>query len=215
MFPAKSLPDVIQSVNTEFLEKIPSIRGNYNGSALLRTYVSAVIRNICLQLCEDGTYSVMSVDLPVGEKWNPPAPVIDRYSVAQARKVYRAIMNQFGRDLPKLLICLKLRYHIGLQEKDILRWYPECNPHLVSQMLRRLGPNSPRLTSKEIYAFVTPIFNLAENTRNSSWAVRRWTLRCVEEIIILLNSSIPEASFDDTTLKILIEDYFCPFLLKE
>jgi hypothetical protein len=214
MFSNESYTDVIQTVNAELLERIRTIRANYNGTTLVKTYVSAVIRNICLKLHEKGMY-VKSFDPPVIEKLLTPIDMIDRYSVGQARRAYWAIMQQFGRDLPKVTICLKLRYHITLEREDILLWYPECSPVLITQLTAHFGANPAHLTEKDTYAFVTPIFNAVEKKNNTSDALRKWTTYKVLEILNLLNSSIPHAAFDEGSLRILVEDYFSPFLLRD
>lgn len=214
MFSGESHSDVVQTVNADLLERIHRIQVNYNGSTLLRTYVSAVIRNICLKLHKQGMYG-KPADPPVTEKLLTPVDMIDRYSVGQARRAYWAIMQQFGRDLPKLTICLKLRYQISLAKKDILRWYPECSPVLISQLMAHFGAHPLHVTDKDAYAFVTPIFNVAERRNNTPDAIRKWTASKILEILNLLNSSIAHAAFDEESLRILVEDYFSPFLLKD
>jgi len=214
MFSDESYADVVQSVNAELLERIHGVQANYNGSTLVRTYVSAVIRNICLKLHKKGTYG-KPVDTPVTERLLAPVDMVDRYSIDQARRAYRAIMQLYRQDLPKLIICLKLRYHIRLERKDILRWYPECDPVVISQLMAHSRAHPVQMMDKDTYAFVTPIFNAAEEKTNSPDALRKWTASKIVEILDLLNSSIAHAAFDEESLRILVEDYFSPFLLKE
>jgi hypothetical protein len=212
MFSGGSYSDVVQTVNAELLERIHGVRANYNGSTLVKTYVSAVIRNICLKLHKKGMYG-KPFDPPVTEKLLTPVDMVDRYSVGQARRAYWAIMQQYRRDLPKLTMCLKLRYQIPLERKDIFHWYPECSPVLISQLIAHFGGNSVHLTEKDTYALVTPIFNAAEKKNNTPDALRKWTASKILEILNLLNGSIPHAAFDEGSLRILVEDYFSPFLL--
>jgi hypothetical protein len=124
-------------------------------------------------------------------------------------------MQQFGRDLPKLNICLKLRFHICLERGDILLWDPRCNDDIVSQLLTRFGTIAVQLNEKETYAIVTPIFNALENKENSPDALRKWTNSRISEIVDILNNAIPTATFDEDSIRILVEDYFSPFLLKD
>jgi hypothetical protein len=214
MFSVESSADVIQTVNTELLERMPKIQSNYNGSTLVRTYVSAVIRNICLKLHQKRMFG-NPVDPPVSDNLFAPGESTDRYSVGQVVKTYWAIMQQFGRDLPKLNICLKLRFHICLERGDILLWDPRCNDDIVSQLLTRFGTIAVQLNEKETYAIVTPIFNALENKENSPDALRKWTNSRISEIVDILNNAIPTATFDEDSIRILVEDYFSPFLLKD
>jgi hypothetical protein len=214
MFSHESIADVIQTVNTELLERIDRIQSNFNGSTLVRTYVSAVIRNICLKLYKQRLYGKLA-DPEVKEYMFPAIDAIDRYSIEQARSVFRAIMQQFHRDMPKLTVCLKVHYHIGLQRKDIMQWYPECSPDVASRLISQFGGEPVRRPEKETYALITPVFNTAEKKNNLPDALRKWTESKILEILTLLNSSIPPAAFDDESLRPLVEDYFSPFLLKE
>jgi hypothetical protein len=214
MFAHESIADVVQTVNMELLERIDRIQANFNGSTLVRTYVSAVIRNICLKLHRQGLYG-KPTDPVVKENTFFSIDAVDRYSIEQARGVFRAILRQYHRDMPKLTVCLKLHYHIGLERKDIMQWYPECSPNVVAMLISQFGGEPVRRPEKEMYALVTPVFNAAEQKSNLPDAVRRWTGSKILEILTLLNSSIPPAAFDDKSLRLLVEDYYSPFLLKE
>lgn len=214
MFSIESFADVVQTVNAELLERMPKIQANYNGSTLVRTYVSAVIRNICLKLHQKRLFGHF-VDPPVPDKLLAVGEPVDRYSLGQAKKAFWAILQQFGRDLPKLNICLKLRFHIRLLRKDILLWYPACDQKVVSELVERFGTDAAHPNEKETYALVTPFFNAVENKNNSSDALRKWTDSRVAELVDLMNDSIPNAKFDEESIRILAEDHFSPFLLKE
>ena len=214
MFTVESFSDAVQTVNTELLERMPSVQEHYNGSTLVRTYVSAVIRNICLRMHMKKMYARPSDPPPINIS-SESITEVDRYSIDQARKVFRAIMEQFGKDLPKLTICLKLRYQIRVQKTDVLRWWPECTPVLMSRILDRFGSDDAAMKEKEAWEYATPIFNAFQNKTNTPDALRKWTADKITEIVSLLNSSLPPAAFDDQALRILIEDYFSPFLLKE
>lgn len=214
MFAHDSIADVVQTVNTELLERIDRIQANFNGSTLVRTYVSAVVRNICLRLHRQRLYG-KPADLEAREHMFHTFDAIDRYSIEQARSVFRAILRQYHRDMPKLTISLKLHFQIGLKREDILQWYPECSPEVVSRLTSLFGGEPVRRHEKETYALVTPVFNAAEQKNNLPDALRKWTESRILEILTLLNSSIPPAAFDDESLRLLVEDYFSPFLLKE
>lgn len=213
MFSVESSADVVQTVNAELLERMPKIQANYNGSTLVRTYVSAVIRNICLKLRQKRQFGY-PVDPPVSDNLLAVGELIDRYSLGQAKSAFWAILQQFGRDLPKLNICLKLRFHISLVRNDIILWYPACDEKIVSGLVARFGTHAANLNEKETYAIVTPIFNSVENKNNSPDALRKWTDSRITEIVGLMNDSIPNAKFEEESIRILAEDYFSPFLLK-
>ena len=213
MFSESSYSDVVQSVIAKLLEQLPSIQAHYNGSSLLRTYVSAVIRNICLKLHKNGIFA-KTFDAEITERFPGDSDTPDRYSIEQARSVFWAILQQFSQ-LPKLIVCLKLRYHIVLEREDILRWYPGCSPEMMARLRSNFGPKPVPLSEGDRYKIAAPVFNAAEGKSNTPDALRKWTVDKISEIITILNDSIPPAAFDEKTLRILVEDYFSPFLLKE
>ena len=214
MFPSDQKEDIVQSVNLEILKRTPSLQQHYNGSALLRTYFSAVVRNICLHLGKrPATTSVPIRTLPGGDIEG--GRQLDRYSIQQAREVFGAILVQLGPVAPKLLICLKLRYRHPLTREEILRWWPECGNREMSSILTMFAGDYTGLDDKEIYAMIVPYFNAAEGKVSGNDALRKWIASKILRILDLLQTSIPGGSFDEESLRILFEDYSSPFLLRE
>jgi hypothetical protein len=214
MFGPEHLSDVIQAINAELLARIPRIQALFNGSTLVRTYVSAVIRNICLKLRKDGEYGT-STPTSEGEIVRGSSRVIDRYSIERARQVFRAILLQYDRHLPKLLVCLKLLFRLPLTKGDILAMYPQCPPRELRRIRARFGRNYAKVSDKEIFALLTPFFNMAEGKENSEDALRKWANTKVNEILDLLDDSFPGGCFDKESLNTLLEDFISPFLLKD
>jgi hypothetical protein len=67
----------------------------------------------------------------------------------------------------------------------------------------------------EIYRIITPIMNKNEEKSNSVDAVRKWTDSKIHEIIEVLNGEPKRANYTQDTLKILVDDFFSPFLLEK
>jgi DNA-directed RNA polymerase specialized sigma24 family protein len=214
MFSPTQKEDVIQSVNLEILRKIPSLQRHYNGSALLRTYFSAIVRNICLQLKRTTGSPLLLIrndmesDVEGGRQH-------DRYSIQQARDVFEAILVQLGPVLPKLLICLKLRYRYPLTRRDIQRWWPACGGREKARLLEMFGGDYGNMIDKEIHPLIVPYFNAAEGKVSGADALRKWQASKIQKILKLLQEAIPGSSFDEESLQILFEDYLSPFLLRE
>ena len=213
MFRAQDLDDILQTLNEELLLRLPTIRARFNGSTVLRTYLSAVVRNLCIDLYHAGKREPKVV--PLDETIPlPHTDVTGRYDIEHARRVFRAVLKQFDYklELPRLLFCLKLRYRIPIERMDVLKWYPACRRKDLTSILKTFARNYEALTDKEISELITPLLNQADGRSNTPEAIRRWTKERIGNILDLLNGSPPTASFNEETLEILVEDFFSPFL---
>jgi RNA polymerase sigma factor (sigma-70 family) len=214
MFDHQSFDDIVQSVNATLLKRIRRAQVQYNGSTLVRTYVSSIIRNICLQLHQD-----QKRELPTErfEESDFPRPnlIEEKLAISHSIAVFRAILQQFDHHakLPRLLLCLKLWYRIPLESIDVLRWYPQCSETDLRCLLESFGSRYDHLPNKEVFRVFTQFANKAHQKENSDDAIRRWTQSKVQQILELLNGSPPTASFDEESLRVLVEDYFSPYLL--
>jgi DNA-directed RNA polymerase specialized sigma24 family protein len=214
MFRPQEVDDVLQTINEELLLRLPSIQAHFNGTASLRTYLDAIVRNLCIDFCNARNRQPKAVPLD----YIRPAPhsdVIDRHDIEHARLVFRAILKQFDYklELPRLLFCLKVRYRIPLRPEDVLKWYPGCSKRELTHLLKSLE-DCESLTDREISERMTPLLNKVAGRENSPEAILRWTRERIRDLLDLLNGSPPTASFDEETLIILVEDFFSPFLLK-
>jgi DNA-directed RNA polymerase specialized sigma24 family protein len=214
MFSVHQKEDIVQSVNLEILKRIPSIQQHFNGSALLRTYFSAIVRNICIHMGKK--YVVKPVplhSLPGGDA--DGGLQTDRYSIQQARSVFGAILVQLGPYEPKLRICLNLRYRHPLTREDILHWWPGCGNREMNNLLAMFGGDYRHLEEKEIYPKIVPYFNAAEGKVSGNDAMRKWTASKIQIILRLLQTAFPGSNFDEEVVRILFEDRSSPFLLRE
>ena len=215
LFPPDAKEDMLQTVNLEILERVRTIRQHYNGSTLFRTYVAAIVRNICLAEARKGREShpphrslVRGVDV------EDPAST-DRYSLQQGREIFRAIMLQLGDTGPKLLILMKLRYALPFTREDIVAWWPSCGNREMRMLLEAFGGDYGTMTEKEKYLRISPFCNAAEGRVSGPDALRKWVVWQMRKIHRLLKRAFPESSFDDQDLRALFEDYHSPFLLGE
>ncbi|MGB5874391.1 MAG: sigma-70 family RNA polymerase sigma factor [Bacteroidota bacterium] len=213
MFTREEFEDVVQAVNEALLGKLPRIQAQYNGSTLVRTYLSSIIRNICLKIRQksmreprtdrlDGSLAADSVNIQ------------EKYVIEHDILMLRAILQQYDLQLPKLLLCLKLRFRIPLTRDDVVRYSPGCSEEEYSEIMGAFSGDYQTMTDKKIYAVVTPFMNRTEGRVVSHDAVRKWIHARLQEIVELLNGSPPTSSYDEESLKLLVEDYFFPFLLE-
>jgi hypothetical protein len=213
MFRAQDTEDILQALNEELLLRFPTIRAKFNGSTILRTYLSAVVRNLCIDLYRADKSNPKVVPLD-GTLHLPHVDVTGRYDIEHTRRVFRAILKQFDYklELPRLLFCLKLRYRFPIEREDVLKFYPGCGRNDLERLLKTLSGNYETLTEWEISELITPVLNKADGRDNTPEAILRWVRVRIGNILTLLNGSPPTGAFDQETLKILVEDFFSPFL---
>ncbi len=216
LFSPREHDDIVQTINEELLKKLPVISARYNGKALLRTYVSAIIRNICLKMHERQLREPVSVPLGESVAADPEEfrdSAADGALLARVRHTFRAILQQYdyGDQFAQLCLYLKLRYRLRVTLGDILAWYPRCSAADRKEILSVFGGTYEEMEDKDIYRIVTPIANKAQGKENSDDAARKWLRTRLDEILELLNGS-GKTAFDEDSLGILVEDYFSPFL---
>ncbi len=213
MFKAQDTEDIIQSLNERLLERLPVIRARFNGSTMIRTYLSAIVRNLCIDLYHSNKRVPNGVPLEENTALSRP-DVTGRYDIEHTKLVFRAVLRQFDYklELPRILFCLKLRYRMPIERQDVLKWYPACNRKDLTSLVNTFGGNYESLTDKEISERITPLLNRADGKTNTPEAILRWTRERIGNILDLLNGSPPTGSFNEETLQILVEDYFSPFL---
>jgi DNA-directed RNA polymerase specialized sigma24 family protein len=203
--------DIVQAVNDSMLQRMPQIRSQYIGSTLLRTYLSSIIRNVCLK--EFHARRRIPHDIPLDEaNIGRPDRLLDRALIREEIARFRKILGVYHGELPKLLICLKLHFRLPITKQDLLDWYPRCGKRDLEFLLESFGGNYEGLLESEVFRLFTHVMNRAERKRNRAHAVQRWTNKRVNEVLELLNGDSPARAHNRETLKILFENFVCPFL---
>lgn len=213
MFRALEFDDIIQEINVSLLAKIPAMQKQYNGKSLFKTYFSVIVRNICLKAHRKGQKSIdfLQEDL---SKYFVENTHEKRSVIEHEVRRFSTVLSLYDTQRPKLLLCLKLYFRIPVTSEDIRLWYPECNGEDQASLMAHFGLNYDQLSDINIYKIVTPIMNRNEKRSNSVDAMRKWTDSKVHEIIDLLNGRPKKTNHSVETLKILVDDFFSPFLLE-
>jgi len=214
MFKPSDFDDIVQEVTSTLLVKMPAIQTQYNGKSLFRTYFSVIVRNICVK--EHGKFKK---EIPVEQK--DTDALTDRghgeenIFIEEETRRFRNILSLYYRQRPKLLLCLKLHYRIPITHEDVRLWYPECSSQDRDTLLGQFGINFDGMDDVEIFRTLTPVMNRNEGKLNSVDAIRKWTDSKIHEIIELLNGNPQRRNHNEETLKILVDDFFSPFLLEK
>ncbi len=198
--------DFIQFINEKLLNKIKRIQENYNGKALLKTYMSVIMRNLCREKInkeEQVSTEELAEDHDIGSSEDTISGIVIEQELDRLTK----ILSFFYKQKTKLEFCLKLLYRIPVTKKDIEDFCPGKDEKEYHKLLDTINPNVKR-KDKEIYAMVTPFLNKCEQKSNSPDAIRKWTKNKIEEMIKLMNGNPVRANYNNETLQILFEKYY-------
>lgn len=204
MFRAGDFDDIVQMVNEDILRKIGTIQRQYNGTALLKTYFSAIVRNSCLKIyqkqCREVKMLLLEEEDPVEEE-----TVTNKLEIDQDLQRLERILGYYQKKQGRVVLCTKLYFQIPIDRRDILGCFSDCSEEDIGRLLQYFEFGQERRTSKQVYHIITPILNRYERKNNTEDAVRRWTEDKIEAIIKLLNSAPRRSKYDKETLKILLE----------
>ncbi|MHC1706303.1 MAG: hypothetical protein AB9842_02145 [Bacteroidales bacterium] len=207
-FRGEGKEEIVQQINEKLLERIEKIRQQYNGFAQLRTYFSAVVRNLCLEIIRKGRIrDVIRLVEEYDHNLSYSPDQLNRMIIDQELKRLDIILSMFYSLRPKLILCLKAIQRIPLNESDVLEYCrrpdfkgfeEECD-----FLQKAIGRND-----KEIYRTLNQLFNKVEGKNTNLDATRKWISSKLEEVLTLLNGNPPRAYYNHETLKILLEKYF-------
>ena len=211
----EELSEIVQEMNLQFLNNLETIRKNYDPSrtdaATLRAYVRSLARNVCNRYYrERPQYSPLSLSHP--RVTVSADSVTDPLAIAQTVQVFRAVIDTSGDRKAKLLLFLKLYYRIPVVANDLRGAYPEADEVVVGAFLGLFGGDFASMGEMSIFEAARPIINQLERSETTAESYTRWITREVTEICEILNGDPPVSAFDRHTLRILVDDYFEPFL---
>lgn len=198
--------DVFQEVTELLLRKLPTIQEQYNGSALLRTYVFAIVRNICVKVGMRTARTSKAGGTSI-ETLSEPPRLENQYLIEHECFRLRAIFLTFGRKRAKLLLCLKLDFRISITADDIDLWNPDCPPSGRAALLDLFGDDYEHMRDADVFDSLAPFWNDAKKKNTTADSIRKWTNDQLHEIIRLLNGDPPRCSYDRSTTRTLFE-YF-------
>jgi RNA polymerase sigma factor (sigma-70 family) len=201
--------DLVQEITVKLLEKARKMQVDFKGRALVRTYLAAVTRNICLDLMRKQRTALRTE--PLHE--HPGDPQGDPHSITlldEEKLRFQAILLQYASTRPKVIFCLKLRFRIPLTSSDLRNLCPQCTKSEIHSLLKTFAIPYEGLTDQELYQHVTPFLNRIEGKTTTNDAVRKWCHTKVSEIITLLNGDPPTANHTEETVSILLEEMVHP-----
>jgi DNA-directed RNA polymerase specialized sigma24 family protein len=206
--------DLIQHVNENLISRTDIIRNQYNGSTLLRTYYSAIIRNLIIEekRLENKTNSEFrKIENCDGVSYDSNFDKI--YFLDEFDRLEKAI-SMFYRQRRKLILCLKIFFRLPFSFQDFVKYCIKMTKRSYNEIFKYLGPKN-QVDDKHICEKIIPVFNKCENKNNSPDALRKWFKHKTDEITKLMNGDPPKASYNKESLQILVEKYFMEYIKGE
>lgn len=213
LFRASEFADVVQDVNVRLLEKISAMQSQYNGKSLFKTYFSVIVRNICLRE-HRRVLEHIAVDQENLHRVFEPNAVEQKHIFEYEVRRFNLVLRLYHKHRAKLLFCLKLYYRIPLTSEDVRLYLPRCTDEDRDSLMKNFSAAFDVLSDTEIYDIVTPIMNRYEKKSNTPDALRKWTDSKVREIIEIMNGNPKHSNYNVETLRILVDDFFSPFLFE-
>lgn len=210
--------DIVQEMNLQFLSNLNTIKRNFDPSksngAGLRGYVRSLARNVCRKYYRDHPefkpLPIMDPRFSVDEK-SITDPIVIRHTI----RVFHAAIETVGDRKPKLLLFLKLYYRIPVQGRELRAAYPSLEEVQEHKFLGTFGGDFDRMGEMEVFETARPTLNALEHSTTSAESYTRWITREVNDLCDILNGDPPVSAFDRHSLRVLVDDYFEPHLLRD
>lgn len=204
--------DLSQYIVLRLIENIKSVKANYRGEARLKTYMSAVIRNYSLEFIRKNkpkSVEFISIDNYSIDQNSDIAiqPLKDVQWLVEITRLER-ILKLYGSKRSKIEVVFKGVFRIKVLPPDLF-YQPNYHEYEspILKFIAKINTHT-NLNSGEIFTLYTHLFNLLESKNNSDEAIRKWTLRTMEEIIKLLNDCVEKRHYTKESLGALFNLYF-------
>ncbi len=206
MFEPAQYDDAMQSINEEFIKRLPSIEKNFDHRVRMSTYVSVIIRNICLRIYEReqsdmSTVSLSTIDLPYDEG-NSASLILD-----DELERLKLALSMYGAQQYKLILCLKVYFRLPVSMTDLRQCFKKSNGTELHTLYSAFGSDYDHSRESDNFSALSPFMNKEEENLTSGDSLRRWTVEHLVKLIALLNGDPPNRSHTKETIKILLDQY--------
>ena len=207
MFSINDMEDLVQTVNEKLITNLPMIADQFNGKAQLRTYIGVIIRNICLRIYRENLKEMKIFPISFNGNSLENDPTTEIFIEEEVER-FDTILNLHGSRKSKLLFYAKLYLKISIEERDITEYLPMMLLTDREILIKTFGTNFSHITIEEIFEIAAPIINRCEQKQSTADSHRRTALRYIEQLIKVMNGDPPVQSYNEDSLRTLIEEYF-------
>lgn len=196
--------DMVQTLRMRYLAKKDHIESLYKGDAQPQTYMSSVLNMMMLEELRQKARQISTEDIEAQEihieKPDTGLTPEQRAIIENEKSHLQRVLLTMGKDMAKILICLKMTYRIKVSDSDIEAYLQGRGPVQDADILNFAETEK----NKDIYARLCQFFNAVEGSENKPDAIRIWLGTKVEQILKRMNST-GRSKYDNESLGILME----------
>ncbi|MCK9324422.1 MAG: sigma-70 family RNA polymerase sigma factor [Bacteroidales bacterium] len=195
-------PDLVQEVNRKLIERMPRIQEQYDGRCQLRTYLSVVARNICLEEFRK-PHLVSEPRAEVYEQVDEN-PVWNQLIIKQEYQRLERAVTLFGREKGALWTTLRSFADLPVRPDDLTGF--EQDPGEVErERLAGLVNQTINKMKKDKLEALGVVFAQLRKKHQNAEALRKWSTNRISELISMMNGNPQSCSYTPETLFLLIE----------
>jgi RNA polymerase sigma factor (sigma-70 family) len=206
--PEREYDDVVSYINEKLLLKIERIRSQYNGVSLLSTYMSAVIRNLCLEKIREAHSGLVEEPSPYLEyAAYSPANQINNIVIKQEIQRLSKVIETFMNDKSRLLFCLKIMYKVPVSEEEFFALEQADKKEQLDFLWNSFNIHSI-IEERDQYKRLAALFSVIDGVERSTDSIRKWVHYRLNQVIAMMNGDPKRANYTDETVQLLFERYF-------
>ncbi len=200
--PRRDIPDLVQDVNRKLVERLPRIREQYNYKSRFKTYLSVVVRNLCME--EFRKVRVITEPQPEIYEHTSTENATDQLLIRQEYERLQRAVRLFMRDEPALWLTLRVLADMDLLPADLTGFDKDPGPADRRKLARRLNATF-RKSRKEKFVEISQVLLQLDARDRTPDAIRKWFTSRLDEILALMNGQPPRSAYTLEILLILIE----------
>ena len=216
MFSASDYDDIKQSVTLELIKRLPLIEKNYNGTALMVTYLNTIIINICLRIHEQESSIIVPYslnDLWLSREENADDSMLSK-EFADKNMLISNELERFGIALKlfyseqyKILVCLKVYFSIPITAVELKKCFWNITDNDLERLMVVFGQRYYTVEEATDFNLLTEMVNKYEHTSTTEETLRRIILTYIQKFITVMNGHPPTRAHTKDSLKVLLEHY--------
>lgn len=190
-----------------FAQRIPSVREQYSGEAMLRTYCAAIFKNLCKDKvrADQRSESVRLLRDSDTVHYASVSPLSD-LAIREEVEIFGRVFNLFTKKKAKAKLFLKVHFRIPIIQQDILDYYPEADKQDVKEWEKDINACDEEV-DVGLYRVLSKISSQAEGKEKTADSIRKWIRARLNDLERLMNTS-RISHHTEETLQILAERYF-------
>lgn len=205
--PREEKEEFVHHILDAFLQRLPSIRLQYNGQSQLRTYCAAVFRNLCKdrirQYHRQGSHRMLrESDMPAYSVSNP----LSRLAIKEEVVLFGKVFSLFTRKRAKATLFLKAYFRIPLIRQDLLDYHPALQEEELRHWLDMLSIGEDE-NDIGLYRALGKLSAKAEGKGGSEEAIRKWIRARLNDLVRCMNTS-RDTRHTAETVQLLAERFF-------